>query len=120
LRRYYLRHNFRLGDFRLGDQPPGTQNCNVVFWETRSAAKIHGAGQSIRCKVLTMKIAPVLLFLSAAVSPLTLPLLFAQENKAAQQPDFGYLDVRREPADWPTPEVLVSQLREDVPAVVES
>ena len=48
-------------------------------------------------KVWTMKVAPVLLFLSAAVSPLTLPMLFAQENRAAQQPDFGYLDVRRAP-----------------------
>jgi hypothetical protein len=54
-----------------------------------------------------MKVALVLLFFTTTISP----SLFPQDDKATRQPDFGYLDVRREPAEWPTPERLVSQLR---------
>jgi hypothetical protein len=56
---------------------------------------------------MAMKVALVLLFFTATISP----SLFPQDDKASWQPDFGSLDVRREPTEWPTPEVLVSQLR---------
>lgn len=68
-------------------------------------------GLYLGCKVLAMKVALAFLAFITAISPFAVSLLHAQGDKAAQQPDFGSLDVRREPAEWPAPEVLVSQLR---------
>lgn len=58
-----------------------------------------------------MKVAVAFLFVMTGFSPLTLSLLFAQDHGATNRPNFGYLVVRHEPAEWPTPEVLVSRLR---------
>jgi hypothetical protein len=58
-----------------------------------------------------MKAELAFLLLTISLSPLAFSSLFAQDHNAAKHPDFGYVEVRREPAAWPTPEILVSRLR---------
>jgi hypothetical protein len=57
-----------------------------------------------------MNAALALLFFTTAIPPLTSSLLLAQDHKTAPHPDFGFVNVRREPVEWPAPENLVAQL----------